>query len=177
MSKAIKPTAIPSAEEALRLATAITTIALTNELSVNWKRVITEVWGRVRTAILDRETAQQSALGILALRLSQAGANACATAAEETTGWKQYYWMRAGHAHREASAAIMVGWPPQRPVDQSIPTEFANLQLQTNKPMISTGGNQYLQTLIHDPIGIPSKADALAALEVIASSTYLDGLP
>ena len=177
MSELIKPTTAPAIEQVQRLDEALELIEEDSELPANWILVIEQTWQRVRSALVGKTTATHPELGTLAVRLSRAGANACAVAAEEASSFKKYQWLRAGRAHRIAHSAIMVGWPPNRPIATDYPTEFSNLRDRARKPIINSSGEQSLLFLIYDPLDIASKQVALAALEIVSGGVYLDGPP
>jgi hypothetical protein len=176
VSGAIKPTQRPARAEVQRLLDSVSLVGEKNNLPAAWVRVVSTTWTRAAAAIMAGKTAESNALGAIALVLARAGANACAAATDETEAWERYRWMRAGRAHRNAAAAILVGWPPERSTIKGLPTEFNNLRDRASKSFIADPGDTRIQTLIADPLAITSKAEAIASLAVIAANVRLDGL-
>lgn len=171
----IKPAQTPAREQAQQLLDAANLLLTVTVLPYNWGRVIAQAWGRSRASIINQTTSQNGALGSVALQLSRGGANACSRMASETTDWPKYQWLVAGRAHRMAAAAIIVGWPPTRYVPRPSVLEFASLRARNIKPMISEAGNQGLQALLQDPLGLQTGSEVFAIMETIAANAHLDG--
>lgn len=140
-------------------------------LPAPWLTLIDAVWLNMAALLLAGTAETHRADAILALRLSHAGNNACATYARYADQTLIYTWLLAGAAHRSAWTQLAIGWPNIRLLRTNLPLELANLTT-TSKPNTTSVADRYINQLLQDPLGLTVQISEIA-LTAIPAGVYL----